>query len=190
VTRDNRVAWVLDDSDGELLVRTGVAGRAAKMGHRLTLAMRDWRATVQWSDDKPVEVGLTVEVGSLDVVRGDGGLTPLSGPEKILVRTNALRSLDVRRFPRIEFAAKTVEPTDHGYRLTGKLTIHGKSRTFIVEVGADDLGDSWSLSGEAVVRQTDFGIKPYSQLVGSLKVADEVTVSLRAQRVKDSRTKE
>ena len=186
MTRDNRVVWVLDASSGELLVRTGVAGRAAKMGHRLTLAMRDWQATVQWDGDDPVKADLTVDVGSLDVVRGDGGLTPLSGPEKILVRTNALRSLDAQRFPRIDFAAETIEPIDDGYRLTGELTIHGKTRPLTVEVCTDDLGDSWSLSSETVVRQSDFGIKPYSQLLGSLKVADDVTVSFRARRAKDS----
>lgn len=178
---------MLDASDGELLVRTGVAGRAAKMGHRLTLAMRDWQATVQWDGDEPVIADLTVDVSSLEVLRGDGGLTPLSGPEKILVRTNALRSLDARRFPRIDFAAQTIEQTDDGYRLTGKLTIRGKSRQLTVEVCTDDLGDSWSLSSETVVRQSDFGIKPYAQLLGSLKVADEVTVAFAAQRAKDTR---
>ena len=35
--------WKLDASDGQLLVKTGVAGRVAKMGHRLTIAMNTWR---------------------------------------------------------------------------------------------------------------------------------------------------
>ncbi len=92
--------WSLDGSDGELLIRTGVAGPAAAMGHRLTLAMRHWRATTRWDADEPVGAELTVEAGSLEVVRGEGGVTPLSAPEKILVRNNALRSLDAKRFPR------------------------------------------------------------------------------------------
>ena len=33
---------------------------------------------------------LTVDVDSLNVVRGEGGVTPLSGPEKMVVRRNAL----------------------------------------------------------------------------------------------------
>jgi polyisoprenoid-binding protein YceI len=186
VTHDESVVWSLNGSDGELLVRTGVAGRAAQLGHRLTIAMRGWRATVQWSDDEPVAAELTVDVDSLEVVRGDGGLTPLSGPEKILVRGNALRSLNARRFPRISFAAKTIEKTDDGYRLTGTLTIHGKARTQVVDVRTDDLGDSWRVCSETAIRQSDFGVKPYSQLLGSLKVADDVTVSFTAQRAKDT----
>lgn len=186
MSRDQVAAWDLDGADGELMIRTGVAGRAAQLGHRLTIALRGWRATVQWSDDEPVSAELTVDVDSLEVVRGDGGLTPLSGPEKILVRGNALRSLNARRFPRISFAAKTIEKTDDGYRLTGTLTIHGKARTQVVDVRADDLGDSWRMSSETAIRQSDFGVRPYSQLLGSLKVADDVTVSFTAQRAKEA----
>ena len=177
--------WRLDGSHGELLIHTGVAGRAAQMGHRLTIAMRSWQATTQWNSDEPVSAELTVDAGSLEVVRGEGGLTPLSGPEKILVRSNALRSLGAGRFPRITFAAKTIEKTDDGYRLTGALTIHGKTRAQIVEVRTDDLDGSWWLSSETTVRQSEFGIKPYSQLLGSLKVADDVTVSFTAECAKE-----
>jgi len=186
LSHDHSAAWGLDDSEGELLIRTGVAGRAAQLGHRLTIAMRRWRATVQWEGDEPVSADLTVDVDSLEVLRGDGGLTPLSGPEKILVRGNAVRSLDARRFPRISFATKTIEKIDDGYRLTGTLTIHGKTRTQVVDLRTDDLGDGWRLCSETVVRQSEFGIKPYSQLLGSLKVADEVTVAFNAQRAKDA----
>jgi len=49
----------------------------------------------------------------------------------------------------------------------------------------EDLGDSWRLSGTAVVRQSEFGVKPYSLLMGSVKVLDEVTVSFTVSRVKD-----
>jgi polyisoprenoid-binding protein YceI len=185
LTDDDSAVWSLDGSHGELLIRTGVAGRAAQLGHRLTIAMRSWQVTTQWDCDEPVSAELTVDVGSLEVVRGEGGLTPLSGPEKILVRTNALRSLGVRRFPRITFVANTIEKTDGGYRLTGALTIHGKTLAQTVDVRTDDLDDSWWLSSETTVRQSAFGIKPYSQLLGSLKVADDVVVSFTAECAKE-----
>ena len=35
-----------------------------------------------------------------------------------------------------------------------------------------------------MIRQSDFGVKPYSQLLGALKVADDVTVSFTATRAK------
>jgi polyisoprenoid-binding protein YceI len=187
LTRDIGVGeWSLDGSDGDLLIRTGVGGPAAAMGHRLTLAMRQWRVTVQWDADGPVGANLVVEVGSLQVVRGEGGVTPLSGPEKILVRSNALRSLNAKRYPRIMFVTNDIEKTDDGYRLTGTLTIHDTSRAQVVDLRTDDQGGNWWLSSETTLRQTEFGITPYSQLLGSLKVADNVVVAFSAKRAKHS----
>jgi polyisoprenoid-binding protein YceI len=57
----------------------------------------------------------------------------------------------------------------------GELTMFGNTHpvSFDLRVGKDD-----AVSGAAVVRQTDWGIKPYSALFGALKVADEVRVEL------------
>jgi len=186
VTRDDRGVWSLKGSDGELLIHTGVTGPAAAVGHRLTIAIRRWQATTRWNSDRPVAAELTVDVGSLEVVRGEGGVTPLSGPEKMLVRRNAFGALDARNFPHIVFSADMIEKTDDGYRLSGDLTIHGETRRQIVDLRTDDQGDSWRLSSENVIRQSDFGVKPYSQLLGALKVADDVTVSFTATRTNDT----
>jgi polyisoprenoid-binding protein YceI len=180
LTPDDGATWSIDGSDGELRIHTGVAGPAAAVGHRLTIAMRRWRATVQWHSGEPVDGVLSVEVGSLDVVRGEGGVTPLLGPEKILIRRNALTALDAEKFSRILFSAKTIEQTDDGYQLTGELTIHGRKRPQVVQMRTDDEGDRWRLSSDTVITQSDFGITPYSQLLGAVKVADDVTVSFSA----------
>lgn len=171
--------------DGELTVRTGVTGPAARMGHRLTLAMTRWHATVKWVAGEPVTAELTVEVDSLKVLRGEGGVKGLSGPEKSLARGNALKSLSAKKFPAISFTADNIERSEHGYRLTGALCIRGKQRTQAVELRTEDQGDSWRLTAESQVRQTDYRVKRFSMLMGSLQVADEVTVSFTAVLPKD-----
>jgi polyisoprenoid-binding protein YceI len=177
--------WNLDASHGELLVTTDVTGPAAKMGHRLTIALTSWQATIGWADGEPVAVDLTADVDSLEVRRGEGGVKGLSGPEKVLARSNALSSLDARRFPQIRFHSDDIAPTDDGYRLTGSVEIHGKTRERAVDVHVDDLGDAWRMSGAAEVRQSEFGVQPYSMMMGAMKVVDAVTVSFSAQRAKD-----
>ena len=154
------------------------------MGHRLTIAMNAWRATVTWAGDDPSAVDLEVDVDSFEVLRGEGGVTPLSGPEKALARSNALKTLGADRFPSITFRADDIAKTADGYRLNGTVQIHGKSRPQTVDLRVDDGGDSWRMSAETPVRQSDFGIKPYSMFMGSMKVADEVTVSFSATRSK------
>jgi polyisoprenoid-binding protein YceI len=176
--------WNLDASNGQLLVNTGVAGRAARMGHRLTIAMNAWRASVEWDGDEPTEVKLDVDVNSLEVLRGEGGVTPLTGPEKSLAGGNALKSLDAKRFPTISFRADEIAAAADGYRLTGSLEIHGTSRPQTVDLKVEDLGDSWRMSTDARVLQSDFGVKPYSLFMGSMKVADEVTITFTATHAK------
>jgi polyisoprenoid-binding protein YceI len=176
--------WTLDASDGELLIRTGVAGRAARMGHRLTIAMRRWQAAVGWAGAEPVSAELTVEVDSFEVLRGEGGVKGLSGPEKALVKSNALRSLDAGRYPEIRFTADTIDKTDEGYRLTGELHIRGKSRKYLIDLRTEDLGQAWQMSAESSVRQTEYGVKPYSLLMGSVRVADEISVCFSAVHAK------
>lgn len=155
------------------------------MGHRLTISMTSWRAAVCIVDGEPAAADLIVDVASFHVLRGDGGLTPLSGPEKGVIRSNALKSLAAAKFPRLRFRANEFHRADVGlYRLTGVLTIRGRDRGFVVDMAMDDVGAAWRLSGRAEVRQSDFGIKPFSMLAGSLKVVDTVSVSMTATHSK------
>jgi polyisoprenoid-binding protein YceI len=176
--------WSIDPAAGELRIRTGVAGRAAKMGHRLTIAMQSWDATVRWAGDKPKSAELTVAVDSLAVISGEGGIKPLAGPEKGVARSNALKSLDAKKFPQIRFVADDIAKTEDGYRLTGTTEIHGTARPQVVDLTVEDRGDTWVLSTQVSITQSDFGVKPYSLFMGSLKVADEVTVEFTATHPK------
>lgn len=181
VPRMTRTQSRLDPSHGQLLLRTEVAGRAAKMGHRLTIVMERWEATVSWSGDRPTALELAVEVDSLQVLRGEGGMTPLSAPEKTLIRSNALKCLDSNKYRLIRFGSTDVEPTDDGYRLTGELEIHGRRKPHVIAVrvakDGDAHGGSWQVDCDTRVRHSDFGVRRYSMLMGAMQVADEVTVS-------------
>ncbi len=177
-------SWSLTAADGELHIRTGVAGRAAKMGHRLTIGMKSWQGAVRWTGGEPTSAELTVDVDSLEVLGGEGGLTPLAGPEKGVARSNALKSLDAKKFPQIRFTAVDIAATADGYRLTGSLEIHGTSRPQTVDVTVDDRGDALGLSAQVRLMQSDFGVKPYSLMMGALKVADEVTIDFSATHSK------
>ena len=77
-----------------------------------------------------------------------------------------------------------VTATPDGYRLSGTVEIHGKSRPQSVEVRLEDRGDTWAVSAQAVLTQTDFGVKPYSLLLGAVRVADQVTIDFTATRAK------
>lgn len=179
------MTWTLDPSYGELLLTTGLTGPASAMGHRLTIAMTAWQATVTWAGDEPTAVELTVDVDSLQVLRGDGGVKGLTGVEKSLARSNALKSLDAKRFPQIRFSSSDVNAIDGGYRLSGTLEIHGRTRPRSVDLHVEELSQAWRMTCNESVSHADFGVKPYSLMMGALKVADDVAVSFTAEHPKD-----
>lgn len=176
--------WSLDPGNGQLRILTGVDGRAAKMGHRLTIAMQSWSAAMVFTGGEPTNAELIVDVDSLDVLGGEGGVTPLGAPEKAICKTNAFKSLDVKKYPQIRFVADDVAKTATGYRLAGTLDIHGTSHPQVVDLTVEDDGDAWALSSQVPVRQTEFGVKPFSLFMGTLKVADQVTIDFRAEQPK------
>ena len=59
--------------------------------------------------------------------------------------------------------------------MRGDLTLLGTTHPIEFDIEADDAG---KLSCVAVVKQSDWGIKPYSALFGALKVLDEVEVEI------------
>lgn len=170
--------WTLGPDSGELLLRTGVTGSASRMGHRLTIVMRSWHATVEWDGELPSAIEMTVDLDSLDVLRGEGGMTPLTGAEKILIRSNALKTLRAKKFPQARFRSTSIERSGSVVRLVGVLDLAGRSVEQTVEVEVSDD----SLLGATSVRHSDVGIKQYSMLMGAMKVADEVAVSLAVTR--------
>ncbi|PRC43577.1 S-adenosyl-L-methionine-dependent methyltransferase, partial [Mycobacterium sp. ITM-2017-0098] len=105
---------------------------------------------------------------------------------KALARSNALKSLDGKRFPHIRFRSESVTATDVGFRLDGTLEIHGTARDRVIDLHVEETADGWRMSCDAEVSQAEFGVKPYSMMMGAMKVADAVTVSFTAERAKDA----
>ena len=70
--------------------------------------------------------------------------------------------------------------TAAGSRVEGDLTLAGATHPIAFDLA---IGGDGTLSATAVVKQTDWGMKPYSALFGALKVPDDVEVVLEARRV-------
>ncbi len=170
----------LDHDSGTLRIRTTVEGRASRMGHRLTIEVADWSAEVELSGLQPTTVHLTADLTSLQVISGDGGVTPISPVDKAAIKRNALKSVNADKHPQVSFAADSCTATDDGFELSGPLTINGKGAAHTVRVEVTETESGWKVSGRSPVVQTDFSIKPYSLMVGALRVGDEVSVEFQA----------
>jgi hypothetical protein len=159
----------LGPDNGTLTVRTGKAGAAAKAGHNLVIEVTRWQGTLT-----PETVELTADARSLRVRSGSGGISPLGDEEKAGIAQTI--DEEVLKGGNIFYRSRAVTAREGGYDVEGELDLLGVSRPLSFALTVD--GDH--LTGSAAVKQTDWRIKPYSALFGTLKVADVVEVSIDA----------
>ena len=167
----------LGPRDGTLSVRTGRGGAAAKAGHDLLMRVTDWQATLEVGEDAAaIVVSLDVDPTSLRVREGTGGMQPLGDDDKANIEQTINDEVLLRR--PITFHSTDVQAGEGRLGVQGKLTLLGNARpvAFDLTVGADG-----TLAGTTIVKQTDWGMTPYSALFGALKVSDEVEVALDAR---------
>jgi polyisoprenoid-binding protein YceI len=136
-----------------------------------------WSASIVSSDGARTTIEMTVDGGSLQVLEGHGGMQKLGDDDKV----DIAKTIDdeVLKREQITFRSTSVTPADDGTGLSvqGDLSLHGHSHPLAVDVVLN--GDG-SLSAESVIKQSDWGMKPYSALYGALKVADDVRIKLEA----------
>jgi hypothetical protein len=167
--------YTLGPDTGELLVRTGRSGAAAKAGHDLVIEVGSWTATLELAADPgQSRVELTADGGSMIVREGKGGIQSLGDDDKRGIRETIDK--EILKRTAISFHSNAVAPGTNSDRLQvqGELELLGRRApiSFDLTVGRDG-----TLSAAAVVKQTVWGIKPYSALFGTLKVSDEVEIT-------------
>jgi len=173
--------YELGTDDASLRIETIRHGAAAKAGHDLLLEVGSWRATLTIAED-PSEssLALSADSGSMEVIQGTGGIMPLTDEDKVEIK-KTLEDEVLQPGP-VTFSSTRVAPADDGNRLqvSGELELNGQTHILSFEL---DLGTDGALSATATVKQSDWGIKPYSGLFGTLKVRDEVQIVAQASLV-------
>ena len=154
-------------------MRTARKGAAAKAGHDLVIEVTSWSATLELADEPAQSsLGLDADAGSLRVREGTGGVMELGDDDRREIEKNIDDEV-LGRQP-IEFRSTSVE----GERVEGELELAGERHPISFELAA---GEDGRLTGSATVTQSDWGMKPYTALFGTLKVADEVEVAVETQ---------
>jgi polyisoprenoid-binding protein YceI len=166
----------LGPGDGTLCVRTARTGAAAKAGHDLVIHVTAWEATLELGDTPAdASIELDADATSLRVHEGKGGIQSLGEDDKANIKTTI--DDEVLKRQAISFRSTAVTGGDGRLAVQGELTLAGTTRPLAFDL---EVADDGRLSGVAVVKQTDWGMKPYSALFGALKVADEVRVEIDA----------
>jgi polyisoprenoid-binding protein YceI len=181
------MTYQLGPENGQITVRTDRSGWAAFTGHRLTIDVRQWHATLDLGDGAydPPRLTATIDATSLAVIDGVGGLKRITDADRRqIARSIAAKVLASGRFPTVTFESHSIDRTDaETWCVDGALTLVGNRNLirFAIDVGLDG-----ELTATVPIVQEDFGIKPFSTMMRALRVPDpvEVTISVRVAALK------
>lgn len=179
-----------------LEVHASKSGLLAGFGHEHRVRAHAYTGEIVYyaADVARSHVAITVLTDSLRVVpEADSADIPR------ITATMREKTLKVDSFPEITFVSRGVVPVpaDGGgkdslgatgprrIRVTGDLTMVGHTRPESVDLDLAVVGDTLRADGSFVVKQTDFGIKPYGKVLGMVKVKNEVRFELHVVAVRD-----
>ncbi|HLX48929.1 MAG TPA: YceI family protein [Streptosporangiaceae bacterium] len=160
-----------------LVLHTGRDGLAASAGHDLTIELTDWSAQLTVGEDSvPTALEATIDMTSLTVREGSGGIKPLTDKDRRDIKSQARKILSIDQHPQATFGDAKFQPDGTGSgTISGTFTIAGRSGPLTLQVTQIE-PDHYRARGSVV--QSAFGIKPYSGFFGALKVRDRVDVEV------------
>ncbi|RZJ02340.1 MAG: YceI family protein [Rubrivivax sp.] len=168
------VASASAEGSNEVRILVFRAGSAAALGHNHVLRAGDLRT--DWVAEGPVLRfrldALAVDPPALRERMGTAFAREVGDAARMGTKTNLLKALDAAVHP--EVVVRTLQQIGEGARraVEAEIRLHGQVRRqwFVVDV------EGQRARGKVVVRQSDFGVQPFTVLGGLLAVQDALVV--------------
>lgn len=111
------------------------------------------------------------------------GETPADTQAEVTGNMQGPSVLNIAQFPKAQLTIHRLRPlppeagqTAQPYQLDGEFTLHGVKKGLQFVATSESVNGMIRLRGRFTMKQTDFGIKPFSKLLGAVGVADELQV--------------
>jgi len=164
--------------NADVLVFTFKEGLLSAVAHDLKIRVTKFAVRV---DEATSAIDATFDARSLRVMGamkdGRDAHGSISDADKKKIEENILDDvLHVKKFPEIRFVSTSVDEDAEGtgYRVRGKLTLCGQTH----EVSFVSRSDGEGQVAEIKIHQPTWGVKPYSAMLGTLKIQPDVTVRI------------
>lgn len=179
--------YTVVSEDSELRILVFADGPLARLGHPHVIGGNVISGNIWLAEDfHRSSLELFVDVPALRVDdpkwRLAEGFDPQMDDDAIAGTGDNLRSpavLDADRYPQIVIRSVAVSGPRWQPDVTMEITLRGDTRAMIVPVALDIAGGTITATGRFLLRQTEFGIEPFSALGGRLRVADDILVRFR-----------
>lgn len=170
---------MIEAKASSFVVRAFSSGLLGAFGHDPTIRIQDFHGDVEFDPDAVASARLRVSVASssLEV------LDDINESDRAEIeRRMYYEVLEVNRFPEIAYHCSRVSANSGGsgrywVALNGDLTLHGVNRSHLVSARLMLSGESLRASGEFVLRQKDYEIRPPTIAGGVVSIKDELKFS-------------
>jgi polyisoprenoid-binding protein YceI len=190
--------FAVDDGASSVRLRVYRDGPMAALGHNHVLRPRGVSGSIQLHEDParsrvalqfPV-AGIEVDDPALRAAAGADFSSEITAGGRAGTQQHMLGELvlDAARFPVVTLRSESIArlPDGAGLRLAMRITVHGRDAVVDVPLRWRRQGDVLSVQGEFSVLQSQFGMTPYSAMLGALRVGDRIDIDfdLVARRVR------
>jgi polyisoprenoid-binding protein YceI len=177
----------VDAARSVVTIRVYRAGPMAKLGHNHVITSGDEQGVV-WQGLEPAGSGFELRIPVQALVVDDSAARAGAGPDfagevpesaRKGTYQNLLRPevLDAAQYPEIVVRSNGLGGTWQRPVAHAEAILKGQARTIDVPLELDRSGTTLTARGAFRIRQTDFGMTPFSVAGGAIQVGDEVDLS-------------
>ena len=162
-------------AESSLTAFVAKAGALSFLAHDHNIAVRSYSGRVVVPAAGPAQGSLELDIDAKSLALLD---KVSESDRKEITHSMNTAVLESGKFPKITFRSISIS-NFNGSSLTvnGDLTLHGTTKRIAVPVTVSATPQLLRATGKFVLKQTDFGITPYSAAAGSIKVKNEVVIS-------------
>ena len=170
------------------------AGALARFGHNHVMSVQDLSGRI-WTHASLSRSGfdlafpvnqIVVDDPQARLAEGDDFLPEVSQSNREGTRSNMLRAdlLDAAHYPQVRLRSVRMTGTAQQPQMVVRITIRNVSRDVPVSAAVKLAGKHITVTGAFDIRQTQFGIKPFTAALGTLAVQDTLHIRFKlvAQR--------
>lgn len=161
---------------------------ASGLSHDHVMSAAGWTGSATWDPANPgacrLDVSVPVDkliVDAPKMRKAVGYDTELSDGDRDTVKKNMLskEQLNGAKYSTVSFSAKSCAVSGDTVNVTGDFTLKGTTRTITVPMTLEADADGFSAKGSFKVKGSDYGLEPFSAMLGALKNQDTVKITVR-----------
>jgi len=168
-------------AESSFWVYVGKSGFLSAFAHNHEIGIKSFSGSVTISDAGADSGAVRLEVDAKSLVVLDKKVN--DDDRQKIFRDMHDKVLESEKYPKVSFRSTSVSNLkklggeDYSMTLNGDLILHGITKRIAVPMTATITSRQIRVKGKYPLRQSDYGIKPYSAAGGTIKVKDEVIVN-------------